>query len=267
MMDPTTAVVFSDLDGTLLDHDTYAADAALPAMQWLKRHSIPIVLVSSKTRAEIEHWQQDFALACPFVTENGSAIHVPIGYFPTPLAGPRMPTRNMIAAVLTDARAQANWQFVTFSEMGIEGIQQATGLSADDARRANQRESSEPLRWLSDNAAKNDFSQWIRSRGLRCLEGGRFLHVQGPTDKGIALQRLMSAFGRYQDRQRSIALGDGPNDTAMLDAADVAVIIAGARSSEIRLHRSDGILQPDGRGPVAWAAAISTVFDTDFSGN
>lgn len=266
MMDPATAVVFSDLDGTLLDHDTYAADAALPAIQWLKRHSIPIVLVSSKTRAEIEHWQQDFALACPFVTENGSAIHVPYGYFPTPLPGPRMPTRDTIASVLTDARAHANWEFVTFSEMGAEGIQEATGLSAEDAQRANQRESSEPLQWLSDKAAMKDFSQWIQSRGLRCLQGGRFLHVQGPTDKGIALQRLIGAFDKYQDRQRSIALGDGPNDSAMLDAADVAVIIAGARSSEICLQRTDGILQPEGRGPAAWSAAIATLFDTDFSG-
>lgn len=266
MMDTATAVIFSDLDGTLLDHDTYSAAPALPAIDWLRERTVPLILVSSKTRAEIEHWQQDLGLAHPFVTENGSAIHLPAGYFPAPLEGSLLPSRDAIAAVLQEARDHCEWQFVSFREMGVGGIREATGLTAGDAERANQRENSEPLQWLSDPDSVDDFCKWIQSRGLRCLQGGRFLHVQGPTDKGLALQRLMRAFGRHQHRHHSIALGDGPNDAAMLDAATTAVIIPGARSSQIRLQRTSGILRPGGRGPSAWSSAIATLFDTDFSG-
>jgi hypothetical protein len=47
-------VVFSDLDGTLLDHETYSFDAARPGLDALKSRGIPLILASSKTRAEMQ---------------------------------------------------------------------------------------------------------------------------------------------------------------------------------------------------------------------
>ena len=54
-------VVFSDLDGTLLDHDTYAWDAAKPALTRLALLGCPVILTSSKTAAEITVLQADMA--------------------------------------------------------------------------------------------------------------------------------------------------------------------------------------------------------------
>ena len=45
-----TAAIFSDLDGTLLDHDTYGYEPARPALALLGRKNIPLILCSSKTR-------------------------------------------------------------------------------------------------------------------------------------------------------------------------------------------------------------------------
>ncbi len=42
-------LVFTDLDGTLLNHDDYSWEAARPALEELQRQSIPLILVSSKT--------------------------------------------------------------------------------------------------------------------------------------------------------------------------------------------------------------------------
>ncbi|MGB9606864.1 MAG: hypothetical protein ACPL88_13400, partial [Bryobacteraceae bacterium] len=50
--------VFSDLDGTLLDTARYDFTPALPALAALRRHGFPLVLVSSKTRAEMEYWRR-----------------------------------------------------------------------------------------------------------------------------------------------------------------------------------------------------------------
>ncbi|MCG7852909.1 MAG: HAD hydrolase family protein, partial [Methanosarcinaceae archaeon] len=47
-------VVFTDLDGTLIDHDTYSYKAARPALAALKKQGIPLIFCTSKTRAEIE---------------------------------------------------------------------------------------------------------------------------------------------------------------------------------------------------------------------
>ena len=74
-------VVFTDLDGALLDYETYSFSAASEALELLRRHEIPVVLCSSKTHAEIEHIQLDLRLRHPFISENGGAIFLPRGYF------------------------------------------------------------------------------------------------------------------------------------------------------------------------------------------
>ena len=65
-------VVISDLDGTLLDHQTYSFAAALPAVRRLERLRIPLVLNSSKTRPEMEAIRGQLANCAPFIVENGN---------------------------------------------------------------------------------------------------------------------------------------------------------------------------------------------------
>lgn len=48
----TFYLIFTDLDGTLLDHDTYGYGEAREALDYIKRRRIPLILCSSKTRAE-----------------------------------------------------------------------------------------------------------------------------------------------------------------------------------------------------------------------
>ena len=55
MKERNRLVIFTDLDGTLLDGNTYAFDAATEALDAARSHQIPVVLVSSKTRAEMSH--------------------------------------------------------------------------------------------------------------------------------------------------------------------------------------------------------------------
>ena len=45
-------VIFTDLDGSMLDAETYSFQAARPALQKLKKKQVPIILCTSKTRAE-----------------------------------------------------------------------------------------------------------------------------------------------------------------------------------------------------------------------
>ena len=47
-------MVFTNLDGSLLDSVTYSWEPARPALDLLRALAVPIVLVSSKTRMELE---------------------------------------------------------------------------------------------------------------------------------------------------------------------------------------------------------------------
>ncbi|MGF1493342.1 MAG: HAD-IIB family hydrolase [Microcoleaceae cyanobacterium] len=70
-------LVFTDLDGTLLNSDDYSYQAALPTVRKLQAQNVPIIPVTSKTRAEVEVLCQQIRLQDGFIVENGSAIFIP----------------------------------------------------------------------------------------------------------------------------------------------------------------------------------------------
>ena len=80
-------LIFTDLDGTLLDPLTYSYESAAPALDRVRALHIPLVIVSSKTRAEIDVYRRRLHNEHPFISENGGGIFVPKGYFPFDIAG------------------------------------------------------------------------------------------------------------------------------------------------------------------------------------
>ncbi len=73
-------IIFTDLDGTLLDYSTYSFEAALSTLQLLKEKDIPLIICSSKTRKEIEHYRKKLSNNHTFISENGGGIFIPKGY-------------------------------------------------------------------------------------------------------------------------------------------------------------------------------------------
>jgi len=74
-------IVFSDLDGTLLDHRTYDYSPALPALEKLQEKQIPLVFCTSKTAAEMIPFRTEIKNEDPFIVENGGGIYIPKSYF------------------------------------------------------------------------------------------------------------------------------------------------------------------------------------------
>ncbi|HEY7818443.1 MAG TPA: HAD hydrolase family protein, partial [Vicinamibacteria bacterium] len=81
-------VLFSDLDGSLLDSETYEFEAASDALRELSLRSVPLVLCTSKTKAECAPLRRRLKNRHPFIVENGAGIVIPPGYF-----GPGTPRR------------------------------------------------------------------------------------------------------------------------------------------------------------------------------
>lgn len=262
---PST-VVFSDLDGTLLDHDTYEWQAAEPALTALNVRGVPVVLISSKTRDEIDGYRDEMGLSHPVVAENGAFIDVPQGYFSDSIRlNERSAPRAELQQVLLTLRDAQGFDAVGFFELGTEGIVEHTGLAPGKARLANRRAASEPLLWRDTDAALERFGRAVGERGLRCVRGGRFVHLMGQTDKADAMGSLVKAYQQHfaADSLRTIALGDGPNDLGMLQAADVAVVIPGRHAHPMPLNDHPRVLRPEQAGPAGWSEAILSLFSND----
>src|SRR5437867_11570217 len=80
-------ILFTDLDGALLDATTYRHDVTRSALDRLREYAVPLIICTSKTKAEVEPLRREIDNHDPFIVENGGALYIWEGYFKDALAG------------------------------------------------------------------------------------------------------------------------------------------------------------------------------------
>lgn len=270
---PGRLAVVSDLDGCLLDADTYALTPARSTLRRLRRADIPLALCTSKTRAEVVALWRRFGGRHVAVLEDGGGILVPPRVLRAPLPGARRtadgrllplgPPYARVRAALRDLGAADRPMVSGFGDMSPEEIQRETGLDAASARRAARREFDEPLRLHGGPRIFAAVRRAAARHGLILTRGGRFVHLHGRFDKGLATRRLRRLLEREHGPLHLIALGDSPLDAPMLRAADVAIIIPhpdGRADPTLRRLVPRARVAP-AAGPSGWALAVNALLD------
>ncbi|MDH4196888.1 MAG: HAD-IIB family hydrolase, partial [Candidatus Aminicenantes bacterium] len=258
-------VIFTDVDGTLLDHDSYGFEPARPALEDLAARRIPVVLCSSKTRAELEEVRTRLDNSDPFVVENGGAAFIPAGYFPFSVPEGResgaylalefgVPYEKLRQA-LARIRAELGGGLRGFGDMTADEVARLCGFSCREAELARRREYDEPF-VVEDRVTAGDLSAAAARLGLRTTRGGRFFHLTGDNDKGRAVRALRALYERSRGPVRTVGIGDSLNDLPLLESVDVAVLVQkpdGAYDPDIGLP---GLIRAPGPGPAGWNAAV-----------
>lgn len=229
-------VVFTDLDGTLLDEENYSADLALTALQRLQADGVSVIFCSSKTRREQEVIQAELKVIAPFIVENGSAIIVPpntlklTSNYQVESDGSQVVILGKpfthIQAILKEIRLNTGLTFVTFCDLSVEQVVQITGLDEESAVRAKLREYSDSVvtKFSSEDLAI--FLEACNNQGLQCAFGGRFLGITAKgASKGDAVKLLIAKYSSQYGPLISIGIGDSPNDASMLAAVDHAFLV------------------------------------------
>lgn len=237
-------LVFSDLDGTLLDHDTYDWSPAHPALTALREIGAGVVLASSKTASEIRVLQADMGLSdWPAIVENGAGL----------LGGATGTDYATIRHALD--RVPHREQFTGFGDMTVAGVVDTTGLAPETAALAKDRQFSEPGLWSGTAAQKTAFLDALTAQGIFAREGGRFLTLS----KGRTKADQMAAIIEDLQPEHTLALGDAPNDVEMLETADHGVIIANPHRpplSALKGEQSGQITRTTDPGPIGWNTAV-----------
>ncbi len=249
-------LVFTDLDGTLLNHHDYSYDDARPALERLRLADIPIILTTSKTAAEVEALRSELDNHDPYIVENGS-LYFAGDHEPEYLA----PHYDETLAALHELREHYAFPFRGFADMDDSAVAEATGLKLVDARRSRRRLSSEPILWDGDDARLGEFEERLSKIGFRLLRGGRFYHVLGArAGKDHAMRSIAAGYAGGED-VLTVALGDSPNDADMLESASVAVVIPAATGKRLELKRTERTIYAAQPGPAGWNTAVQRILD------
>lgn len=256
----TNIIIITDLDGTLLHPASYSFGDAIPALNEVHEANIPVVLCSSKTRAEIEVYRRRMNNCDPFISENGGGIFIPDGYFVnrvrdrkaddytvTVLGKPY----SVIRGVFHDIRDRTGIRVKGFGDMTPEDVALLTGMQLSDAVLSKERDFDEPFIFEEGENRIAEFLNAIEGAGLHWTQG-RFYHILGDNDKGKAVKILMDYYKRAQESVVTIGLGDSFNDLPLLQNVDYPVLVQKEDGSYEEKIRLQNIIRADGIGPVGW---------------
>lgn len=258
-------MVFSDLDGTLLDHETYDWQPAAAALQALKKGGHQLILASSKTAAEIAPLRAQTGFAhCPAIVENGAGILPPAIAGQTGAQSEDDTDRTRILKTLSGLPPGLRQHFSGFADWTTEQIAEKTGLSREQAALAADRQFSEPGVWSGTEQQLNTFLQKLNAYGITAKRGGRFLTLSCGGDKAHRMAEIVTTARQNGTNPLVIALGDAPNDRAMLEAADIGFIIAnphGTPVAELAGEKTGKILRSGLPGPQGWNESVLSLLE------
>lgn len=261
-------IIFTDLDGTLLDYSTYSFEKARPALELIRQHAIPLILCSSKTRTEIEYYREKLTNSHPFVSENGGGIFIPKKYFDFPLPVASYPVEEeadydvlRLGARYSDLRnavgelQREGFEITGFGDMTAKDLAGITNMNIDEAAMAKERDFDEPFIYKGLSHGLPRLLRSIKQKGFNFTQG-RFFHILGSSDKGIAVSILIDIYKRKYGDIKTIALGDSPNDISMLERVDFPVLVQkqnGMYDPQIDMPK---LIRADGIGPDGWNGAL-----------
>jgi mannosyl-3-phosphoglycerate phosphatase len=229
-------VVVSGIDGGLLDPVTKDYDPARPAVAALARLGVPLVLCSSRPRAEVALISRLFGLGAPMIVENGAALIVPDGHLAHGVPGgawdgefhvlrlgpPRQTLREALLEVAAPARVEVRLAAdLPPGDRSHGGV--LAGLSAHASRRY---EHTDPFLLEREEDAVA-LAREAEARSLRVARGKGLFHLCGGADKGLAVRTLLSLYEREGRRPGAVALGAWPLDLPMLRAAHRPIVLPG----------------------------------------
>ena len=283
-----TIVVFSDIDGTLIDIFTRKYGKSKELVKKLKESSIPVILCSSKTWAEQDVIRKDVGLESePFIIENGGAVIIPRSYFSGGGAGGGGGSTDddlkhhygmrvvdgysvielgrssaEIRKVLQYVRRKTGIPFKGVSDLSIEELAKIVGMTPEEAERMSKRQYGETILEI-DKTEKVKFEQALSKEGLQVIHGGRYFDVTAGNDKGKAVRILIDLYRKkLGDGTIFIGIGDSANDAPMLKLTDIAILVQKYDGSWAEVDNSNNIphvVKAKGIGPAGWENAFATI--------
>jgi mannosyl-3-phosphoglycerate phosphatase len=243
------ALIFTDLDGTLLDED-YSYEDAREALSLIKKMSIPLIIVSSKSYFETSYWKEKLEIVNIHVYEAGFGISLKRGL---PVANLIVEEAHLVNYLVVEEKSEILLEFDReeierkveplfdslgmrpryIADMTIEEIVDITGLTPDEAKLAKRRRGPSPF-LIEPRIEKmvKDFEK----KGL-FLSKGKYFMLLAPYNKGTAVRIIERAYRRVYGEIRTVGLGDSQADLYFLKEMDIPLWVKGPKDWNCEVRR------------------------------
>ena len=271
-------LIFTGLEGALVDPRTDSFADAEEALSELERRKIAYILLTSRTREEIEPIRKEMGHNHPFVTENGGGIFFPDGYFSLRIPGVVRTARYLsiaqgrpyaeVCEALDEIAEECAVGVAGFHHMSLREIADNTGLRPRSAELARAREFDEPFYFTSaDDKAIARFVEAAHKCGFDARRGPTFWHLSAKCDPASAVRTLSHLFREATHiKLRLVGIGGSPDDLPWLRAVDQAVLLPDSRESTKHSEHpqenpghSRAMTMGDMPGPAGWNKAILNI--------
>lgn len=251
-------LIFTDLDGTLLDHDTYSFHEADEMLKFIRTNEIPLIIVTSKTKEEVIKLQEHLEINSPFIVENGAGM-----FIPNETNLEKISLGKSYQEILNNFNKYSKtFDMRGFHQMSDDEVAKLTSLPLEKAKLARKRDFCEPF-ILADESSKNELKQLALADGLDVVKGGRFFHlITKGQDKANAVLQMKKTLEELNSKTyKTIALGDGENDITMLSVVDFPILIKKYDGTFIDFEK-ENLRKTKFIGPKGWNESLKEILCT-----
>lgn len=252
-------LIFTDLDGTLLDHHDYSFNKAIVMLEYIKKNNIPLIIVTSKTKGEAIALQKLLHVKSVSIVENGAGIIIPKGdsYEEVSLGLSYKKIRSAFERYAKTIPIRG------FFDMSIKEIRHYTNLTEKQANAAKNRTFTEPF-IIDDTTQLKRLKEMANNDGLDIIKGGRFYHlITKGQDKAHAVKSVTKRYEKeFGHTLTTIALGDSANDLSMLQSVDVPILIPHPDGSYLNCDIPH-LIKATKPGPDGWNNALKEYFNVE----
>ena len=234
MIDFSSLWVVSDVDGTLMDH-SYDLTPAKETIKLLQELSIPVILCTSKTAAEVKVIRKELNLTDPYIVENGAAIH---GETLKRVNGEIIlgEKYEILENILSSISNEINYDLQPLNNISDQEATELTGLRGHSLDLMRERHWSMPFLNPPQNK-EEEINICCKRFGVEIFRGNRMSHMLSiNSNKGKAINALKN----YSNNPniKIIGLGDSPNDLPLLLNSDYKIVIPGPGGPNLKLIES-----------------------------
>ena len=266
-----TLLIFTDIDGTLINNDTFFEGKNIEIAETLHEHNHILIYNSSKTFDEIVNMQKKFNTSFPFICETGGGI-----YYKNLLTQASDELREGYSIMYESKKIETFKKIIKeevqknfkndldmFDDLCLDEKSRLSGLKGNDLHLASKRDFSILINWKSDDGRYSKFKSVLHGHGLKLIKGGRFSHICASHDKGQAVKFFLNQIkssGMY-NKIITIGIGDSTNDLEMLSNVDYACVVKSENNNDL-MEKIDisKVLLSTNHAPEGWAECIHNIF-------